>query len=656
MSAVTGYEVRYSFAGGAAREITVDAGVTAVISGLRNGITYEFSVCAANNAGCGAYSDPASAKPVGVPGPVRNLEASDGMSGIVLEWDKPLDTGGGISDYVIIYKTAGGGDGRPWLAYDDGVGTRKTATVAGLDGDISYHFRVYAVNDAGDGAESGTVTATARVTKAGAPVIASVVPGNGSVTAKWSPPDSDGGSEITHYRIAIVDASTDKRVKVSGVPAGTSHTFHGLENGKEYFVVVGAVTEAGIGHHSQRHHVTPEPAKPGKPTVTLVTAGDGYVRLEWSPPGDDGGSAITHYDIGYSAVDSATIRVKEVPGASSFAVISGLENGRAYAFHIHARNAVGHGDASPDTEVTPSVPVPPGPPRDIRTHPGDSEITVSWYPPIPASPESAYIKSYDVDYRPVGGGGGGSWYTAELPGTITSRTVKGLANGQEYEFRIRVTDNNDLRSEWSQTVTGSPTPPASNGVPVPDTSTDPAECNPATDANHCCTAIGQEITMGGDDQVYHVCTAEDLSSETVEGGSERVPVTHDESHPTCSISLRDPPTTIPGTGYGRVSGTATQVIGNVGTSALTGIMISVSDWTYEDGETAPGMHREIRTHGSAEWTEVRPGMPAHVTDGLPLPGSGDGLAVEYRVDMTGNTDGAGKGPISQTITYAASCS
>lgn len=80
-----------------------------------------------------------------------------GSGQMALSWT-PTSTGGApITDYVVEYRTTSGPGAWNDFAHS---GTATTTNVTGLTNDVSYDFRVAAVNSAGTGAYSSTQTAT----------------------------------------------------------------------------------------------------------------------------------------------------------------------------------------------------------------------------------------------------------------------------------------------------------------------------------------------------------------------------------------------------------------------------------------------------------------------------------------------------------------
>ena len=97
----------------------------------------------------------------------------------------------------------------------------------------------------------------------------------------------------------------------------------------------------------------PPPTVPGPPINLVGTAGNGQATFTFTPPANNGGSAITFYDI------SCTPTVPLVNGAGSPITVTGLTNGTTYNCVAHASNAQGQSAASNAVNVTPVAPISP---------------------------------------------------------------------------------------------------------------------------------------------------------------------------------------------------------------------------------------------------------------------------------------------------------
>ncbi|QLH75078.1 MAG: fibronectin type III domain-containing protein [Methanomassiliicoccales archaeon] len=99
---------------------------------------------------------------------------------------------------------------------------------------------------------------------------------------------------------------------------------------------------------------TPSTYAPSQVEDFRLESGDGYVRLRWAAPADDGGSAISGYRI-YRGVDGSNLNlyVSVRPGVRSL-TDSGLTNGVEYSYVVVAVNSNGEGEWSDQLKAKPS--------------------------------------------------------------------------------------------------------------------------------------------------------------------------------------------------------------------------------------------------------------------------------------------------------------
>lgn len=174
--------------------------------------------------------------------------------------------------------------------------------------------------------------------------------------------------------------------------------------------------------------VTPA-AVPGAPTTVAATGADSSATITWSPPSNDGGSAITSYTV--TPRDSAGERPAVTVAAPATKVtITGLVNGTSYTFTVRATNGAGTGPASAASNAVTPAGVPSAP-TSVRAEPGHQSATVSWA--RPASDGGSAITAYGVVASPGGA-------TVTVPGGTNSATVTGLTNGTSYTFSVNATN------------------------------------------------------------------------------------------------------------------------------------------------------------------------------------------------------------------------
>ncbi|MCW2523397.1 MAG: fibronectin type protein, partial [Frankiales bacterium] len=182
---------------------------------------------------------------------------------------------------------------------------------------------------------------------------------------------------------------------------------------------------------------------PDAPILTSATAGDTQATVAFTTPGSDGGSPIT----GYTLTSTPGSVTKACPGSPC--TISGLTNGTAYTFTLHATNAIGD---STESSASPSVtPVgSPGAPTAARAAAGYGQATVSFA--APAWNGGSAITGYTVTSTPSG-------LTKTCAGSPCS--ITGLTNGTTYTFTVHAT--NSAAPSVESSATNSVTPSA---IPV----------------------------------------------------------------------------------------------------------------------------------------------------------------------------------------------
>jgi hypothetical protein len=125
---------------------------------LTNGQQYRYRVAARTALGLGAWAE-VSAVPSAPPSSPRSLRVTRAPGQVTLTWRVPSSTHGApVTDYVVQLSI----NGKTWTTVPDGVSTSPQAVVAGLSIGTKYRVRVRAVNAAGTGTASSTVTFVLR--------------------------------------------------------------------------------------------------------------------------------------------------------------------------------------------------------------------------------------------------------------------------------------------------------------------------------------------------------------------------------------------------------------------------------------------------------------------------------------------------------------
>ena len=171
----------------------------------------------------------------------------------------------------------------------------------------------------------------------------------------WKPPLDDGGSPILHYIVEKMDISRGTWTD-AGMATITSHDITRLIHRKEYYFRVKAVNAVGESEplETPRSIVAKnefdEPDAPGKPAVTDWDRN--HVDLEWTPPKNDGGSAVTGYIIQKKEKGSPYwTNAVHVPAKSNSATVPDLTEGQEYEFRVIATNAAGQSEPSEPSDL-----------------------------------------------------------------------------------------------------------------------------------------------------------------------------------------------------------------------------------------------------------------------------------------------------------------
>ena len=236
---------------------TVAASVTtASVSGLRNGVTYWFTVDATNADGTGSPATLAPATPVAPLVAPAALDAQPGNAAVVVSWSPPASTGGqAVSRYVLQRTTPTG----RWLTVASLRASARAYRFRALRNGVRYRFRIAARTVAGLGPWSDPVSAVPR-TVPRPPRMLQLRAGAGAIWLSWKAPADDGGAPVTGYRI-VASRDAGPWVIVDTI-AGTltNYVATALSGGHRYRFEVQAINASGAG----------VPAGPRRATPTLA--------------------------------------------------------------------------------------------------------------------------------------------------------------------------------------------------------------------------------------------------------------------------------------------------------------------------------------------------------------------------------------------------
>lgn len=337
---------------------------TAQITGLTNDASYAFKINAVNALGPSPDSNVDSATPskstvATVPNQVRGVVGIPSNGQIFLSWIEPSDNGASITSYRVMVNEKGSTVSTTY----PNIGDVTKTTILGLKNNVSYEFKISAVNSVGIGKESKSISVIPINKVPIAVTNLKAIPGNGQVTLTWSV-SSSAVEEINGYRVREYKTGSDSFVSYSIVGKNTSITIDGLTNGIPYGFRVLGVNANGLGPESKIVYSTPmSQLKVGEKVPAQigdlrVTPSNGQVKLEWSAPFDNG-YPISGYKIIQSKIGSSTFTTIEKPDTTPNAIITGLTNDVSYIFKVSAKNSEGAGKESITVSAIPKSPLAP---------------------------------------------------------------------------------------------------------------------------------------------------------------------------------------------------------------------------------------------------------------------------------------------------------
>src|SRR5256885_2359071 len=181
-------------------------------------------------------------------------------------------------------------------------------------------------------------------------------------------------------------------------------------------VLFGGVSPTN-GELNETWSLTIVPRAPSAPEDFSAGSENGNVTLRWSPPRDDGHSAVTNYRL-YRGTDAGGLsQLVELGDVRSYRDAN-VTNGVRYVYRVSAVNGVGEGPPSPDQEATPDG----DPPVTTASLTGCAGIA-GWFICVPVSVTLVATDDFsgvaETRYRVDGG----TWQTYANPFGVASDGV-----------------------------------------------------------------------------------------------------------------------------------------------------------------------------------------------------------------------------------------
>ncbi|QNJ55536.1 minor tail protein [Microbacterium phage Phinky] len=324
---------------------------------------------------------------------------------------------------------------------DTDLGATATSHVqTNLTPGTTYYWRVYAQNVVGYSSPSGTRQATTST--ASAPGLTMTRTDTTSQAALTIPPGTSGFTRFTLQR-RVVGQSTITTSESATSPINSS----GLNANTRYEWRASAVYGS---YRSPWTAWISTPAAPTTPTASEVTPAS--MRLTWTRPTDNGGSAITQMVLRQST-DPNFSSYTDIPLAATTTstVVTGLSGGTTYYWRVFAKNSVGFSVSSATRSQTTLPAGAPGLSVTAAASGTSSSAAIS-----PPGGASGFTK-YTLQRRRAG-----TATVTEIESATSPITSTPLTPGVRYEYRASAWYGT-YQSPWTSWI----------GLTQPNPNTDP---------------------------------------------------------------------------------------------------------------------------------------------------------------------------------------
>jgi hypothetical protein len=166
--------------------------------------------------------------------------------------------------------------------------------------------------------------------------------GSATSVSKELPEDADGAN----IPMVWVDVSPDKLINVSSAAQDTTFkwtgntysVYAGRDTSSSYTTVYNGASRTGRMGGGIRYYLVP--TAPGVVTATSSSTVAGRIDLSWAAPSNDGGTAVTGYNI-YRSTNAATIGTSIGTSTTTTFADTGAKSADVkYYYHVTAENAV----------------------------------------------------------------------------------------------------------------------------------------------------------------------------------------------------------------------------------------------------------------------------------------------------------------------------
>ncbi|BFU44588.1 fibronectin type III domain-containing protein [Krasilnikovia sp. MM14-A1004] len=236
-----------------------DDAMSCAIEGLTEDQTYYLSVSASNALGEGPSPDEryeVAASAPSRPSAPTNVRVATGRGSLTALWNEPeTDHGAPVTSYTArAYRAATGGEPVSTCTVDS---DESRCVLRNLAKGVPYYLSVTATNSAGQGPSNEVRVKGTPWTTASAPRTVRVSGGRKKAEVSWGVSASNGGTQVTGYRVRAYNARTGSAMAVQCTTRATVRSCTlSVKGGRSYWISAAALNAVGTSTETARIKVT----------------------------------------------------------------------------------------------------------------------------------------------------------------------------------------------------------------------------------------------------------------------------------------------------------------------------------------------------------------------------------------------------------------
>lgn len=268
------------------------------------------------------------------------------------------------------------------------------------------------------------------------------------------------GKVVGYDEVAAIRLADPAPAKVEGGRVSWTDSA-ALTFGRRYVYVLTAMDSIGRSSAPSPRLVVRFLAAPRPPEGLTAKAGEGQVRLEWSPParlvdGSPPPGPLAYELLRGPSADGPFALITPAPIATPGFTDRGLKNEETYYYAVRAVRSEPDGRARSDLSrvvaATPMDLTPPSPPTNLVAVPSETAVRLAWNP----SPEED-VAGYVV-YRAAPPGADFVRLTP-IPTSQTTYTDRSVERGRTYSYVVTAVDRSPRANESARSTPASATVP-----------------------------------------------------------------------------------------------------------------------------------------------------------------------------------------------------